>query len=195
MTEKIILIRHVDADGGEDIFRGQIDVDLTPKGLTHAKKLAEKLKTVHMDKIYSSTLKRALKTAEPIAKLHKLKIIKSDKIKEINFGIFDGLTRKEVLEKYPDIYEARGKDMINYRIPKGESYADVRKRALKFILSEAKKNPGKTLVFVTHGSLMRSILIGMTDKEIDKLKPVIGYGCRIFLEHNNGKLHLVKIEN
>jgi len=190
------LVRHTDAVGGNMVFRGQTDLDLTPEGLKHAKKLGEKLKDMHIDKIYSSKLKRAIKTAEAIAKTHNLKIIKTPKLNEINFGIFDGLPVEKVKKRYRDIYEARGKDMMNFRIPGGESYVDVRNRALPFILKETKKNSGKILMFVTHGSLIRSILITITkDKKIHELKETVGYGCRIFLKHNNGKLKLERIEN
>ena len=69
----IIFVRHTDAKGGDgDIFRGQTDLDLTPEGFKHAKRIGEKMKDKRIDKIYSSKLKRAIHTAEAIAKPHGL---------------------------------------------------------------------------------------------------------------------------
>ena len=196
MTEKIILVRHTEAEGGNHVFRGQVDADLLPEGVEHAKRLAKKFRDLHIDKIYSSMLTRSIKTARPIAKTHGLRIISSAEINEISFGIFDGMEREEVLKKYPQIYEQRGRDMMNFRIPGGgESYSDVRKRAAAFILSEAAKNRGETLMFVVHGSLMRSILFPMIKgKTWDELYGLIDYGSSIYLTHDKGKLTLDKIE-
>lgn len=195
--ERIILMRHTDAKGGDgDIYRGQTDLDLTPRGFRHAKRIAERLKKLHIDKIYSSVLKRAIHTAEPIAEAHNLKLKKSRKINEMSFGIFDGLKVKEVMKKYPDLYKARGKDKMNFRIPGGgENFNDVRKRALSFILGEAKKSRNKTLMFVTHASLMKSVLIDvMKNKSGEEISNMLDYGCRVYLKHNGGKLHFEKVE-
>ena len=195
--EKIILVRHTEAEGGDNVFRGVTDMGLTPEGLEHAKRVGQEMKTLRIDKIYSSMLSRAFRTAEEIAKPHKLRVVKTPKLNEINFGIFDGLQKEEVLKKHADIYEARGRDMMNHRIPGGgENYADVRARALPFILGEAKKNPGKTLVFVAHRGLMVSILtILLKDKTLEEARKLIGYGGRIFLVHDKGKLRFEKAEN
>ena len=193
----IILVRHTDAKGGDgDIFRGQTDLDLTPAGFRHAKRIGKKLKDIQIDRIYSSRLKRAIHTAEAIAKTHDLKVIKNAKINEISFGLFDGLLVKNAKKKYPEIFKAREKDKAGYRIPKGgENYSDVRKRALSFILTEAKKYPGKTLLFVAHASLINSILMQMIDKSPEKISSMLNYGCRVFLKYNGGKLHFIRIEN
>ncbi len=196
MNEKIILLRHTEAVGGNTVFRGQTDADLLPEGVKHAQKIARKLETLPIDGIYSSTLKRAIKTATPIAETHKLKLTKTPLLNEISFGIFDGLEKAEVMRKYRDIYEQRGKDMMNFRIPGGgESYTDVRKRALGFILSEAEKNPGKSLMFVVHGSLIKSILAPMMkDTPWEELGSMINYGCRIYMTRER-ELLLDRIEN
>ena len=196
--EKIILVRHTEAEGGDgNIFRGQTDLDLLPEGFKHAKKVGEKLKKLKIDKIYSSKLSRAIHTAEAIAGPHKLDITKSPKINEMSFGMFDGLLVKDVKKKYHDILGARNKNRLNFRIPGGgESYVDVSKRALPFILKEAKKNPGKTLMFVAHASLIKAILVSISkNKGLDDFSGMIHYGCRVFLKHDNGKLNFQHVEN
>jgi len=188
-------MRHTDAEGGDGVFRGITDMDLTPHGVEHAKMFAKKLRNLHIDRIYASRLQRAIHTAEPIAKMHNLKINKSVKINEINFGVFDGMQVDDVKKKYKDLYEARGRDMHNFRLPGGgESYEDVCKRALPFILHEAGKYPGQTLLFVTHGSLIRSILLKVMKTTHEHLRSQISYGCRVFLKHNKSKLSFQRIE-
>jgi broad specificity phosphatase PhoE len=201
--ERIILVRHTETEGGDmKIYRGITDLDLLPEGFEHAKKLGRLMKDIPVDKIYTSNLKRAFHTAEEIAKFHNLKIIKNAQINELNFGVLDGMKVVDAKSKYPKIVEKREaakngslEDYMNYRFPKGESYADVRKRGLSFILNEAKKNPGKTLMFVVHGSLMKSILAYVMKKNIDQINNMLKYGCRVFLTHENGRLSFERIEN
>ena len=75
MTE-IILARHGETEWNvEEVFRGRIDIELNETGMKQAELLAEYLRDVEIDAIYSSPLKRALKTAEIIAGYHKLVIV------------------------------------------------------------------------------------------------------------------------
>ena len=69
----IMLIRHGDTDWNvEEIFRGRVDVELNEIGVKQAELLAKHLTDERIVAIYSSPLKRALKTAETIAKPHSI---------------------------------------------------------------------------------------------------------------------------
>ena len=86
MTE-IILARHGETEWNvEEIFRGRIDVELNETGMKQAELLAEYLSDVKIDAIYSSPLKRALKTAEVIASYHQLNVEITPGLIDFDFG-------------------------------------------------------------------------------------------------------------
>ena len=70
MKTTLIFVRHAEAEGNLNrIFHGWTDADITEKGHIQAKLAAESLKNRKIDVIYSSSMKRTIKTAEYIAKL------------------------------------------------------------------------------------------------------------------------------
>jgi broad specificity phosphatase PhoE len=72
---EIILARHGETEWNvEEVFRGRIDVELNQTGLKQAELLAEYLSGHKIEAVYSSPLKRALKTAEVVARRHKLRV-------------------------------------------------------------------------------------------------------------------------
>lgn len=83
----VYLIRHAEAEGNFiRRFHGITDSNVTEKGKLQAQKLAERLKNVHFDVIYSSPLKRAFYTASKIAEGRDIKIIVREDLIEINGG-------------------------------------------------------------------------------------------------------------
>ena len=99
---KLILVRHGQTQMNVDgIFFGKLDPSLNETGKEQCKKTRELLKDRYKyDFIYSSDLKRASETAEIVNYLD-LPIKLDRRLEEIDFGIFEGLSYKEILEKYP----------------------------------------------------------------------------------------------
>ena len=93
---KLIIVRHgVTEWNKEGRLQGKKDIPLSKEGEEQADKLAKRLKDEKIDKIYASPLKRACKTAEIINKYHKLPINIEDGLREISYGIFDGISKEE----------------------------------------------------------------------------------------------------
>jgi methionine salvage enolase-phosphatase E1 len=88
MKTRLIFVRHAEAEGNlKRLFHGWYDSSITEKGHKQAKKVAERLSDVPIEVIYSSSLKRTLQTAQYIADVKQLPIIRTDKMKEINGGM------------------------------------------------------------------------------------------------------------
>ena len=91
MKTRLIFVRHAEAEGNYlRIFHGWTDSGITDKGHVQAKKAAERLKDIPIDVLYSSSLKRTIQTAQYIADIKGLPIIRTDKLKEINGGDWEG---------------------------------------------------------------------------------------------------------
>jgi len=129
--------------------------------------LAVSVKGIKIDKVYSSDLKRAYRTAEIIFKDNSIE--KMADFREINFGIFEGLKYDEIMERYTHVYESWIDRPLEVRIPEGENFPDMAKRvreSLCFILSE---NRGRTIAVVTHGGPIRVILCDTLGFDLNKL--------------------------
>ena len=74
---------------------------------------------------------------------------------EIDAGIYDSLTYDEIKKKYPEEYNNRKKDKLNYRYPRGESYKDLIIRAQKIIYEI--ENSDKPILIVSHQATLRVI--------------------------------------
>ena len=149
MTE-IILVRHGETEWNvAEIFRGRTDIDLNETGIRQAGLLAEYLSNVKMDAIYSSPLKRALKTAEIIAGYHKLDVDIASGLIDFNYGKWQGLSHQEVKGKYKELYAEWINHPDQVKMPAGESLDDVRKRTNDVVAGVIASYEG-TVVLVSH---------------------------------------------
>ncbi len=153
MATKLILIRHgITRWNKEGRYCGRIDVNLSREGRSQAKKLNRIFKGVSVDKIYCSDKKRALQTCRIIfggAKFTKLKALR-----EINFGVLEGLSHKQIMQKYGAVYERWIKDPYKNHIPGAEKMDDFKKRICTVINKIARGNPDKTVAIVCHGGVI-----------------------------------------
>ena len=130
----ILLIRHGGTDWNADkIFRGRADIELNENGIKQAELLAQYLADEKIFAMFSSPLKRALKTAEIIARPHRIDIMPAPGLLDFDYGQWQGLSHHVVKEKYPALYAQWSADPQPVKIPGGESLDDVRKRGLKLI--------------------------------------------------------------
>ena len=77
---------------------------------------------------------------------------------------------------YPDAYEERGRDLVHFRVPKGETFAEVQKRAVAEIEQIRKEERGAVLVMTHHGVIrtLRCHYLGMPLSKLMEWK--LGYG-------------------
>jgi broad specificity phosphatase PhoE len=149
MTE-IILARHGETEWNvEEVFRGRVDIELNQTGVRQAELLAEHLAELKIEAVYSSPLKRALKTAEAIARRHRLKVKDSPGLIDGDFGQWQGLPLKEVREKYKELYRQWAESPHLVKIPGGESLDSVRERAWG-VVNEIVAKYQQRVVLVSH---------------------------------------------
>ncbi len=144
----------------EKRIQGQGDSPLTDEGLLQAASAAQRLKGVHFDKAFSSDLLRAKRTAEIIAAEHKLEVEATRLLRERSWGIFEGKSQ-EVFVKFNDyIKTLKDEEKHRYKADESvESDEDIAIRMLTFLRETALAYPGKTILVVSHGGIMRSLLI------------------------------------
>lgn len=156
----LYLMRHGESEFNvEDRIGG--DPSLTTKGKEFSKLLnkffEEEQKTLGCSKfiVNTSTLNRSVETASFLNLESGIYDLKPPLklLDEINAGICDSLTYKEIEEKYPEIAEGRKDDKMGYRYPKGESYYDVINRVQPYIVElERVKTPA---IVISHNAILR----------------------------------------
>ncbi len=195
MTE-VILVRHGETEWNvAEIFRGRIDIELNETGIKQAELLAEYLGDLKIDAIYSSPLKRALKTAEIIAGYHKLKVEITPGLIDFDYGKWQGLPHQEVEDKYRELYTEWIDSPDKVKMPAGESLNDVRKRATGVVDKVIAKYEG-IVVLVSHrvvNKVLICALLGLDNSHFWNIRQDTGgittftYENERFIltEHNN----------
>lgn len=170
----LYIIRHGETEWNiNERMQGVKDSPLTVRGLGQAEDLARRLSSVKIDKIYSSDLGRARKTAEKIAELQDTKIILRKELRERSFGNLEGKSILDIKEENSSIYEMKTDDDFNFRAPEGESLKDIKPRLEKFLAEILEKDKQKKVVLVTHNGTKRVIvgsLLGWDNKKAGNYK-------------------------
>ena len=165
----IYLIRHGETDwNSKKLLQGQVDIPLNKKGEQQAKEIAKRLTNVNFDAVFSSDLFRAKRTAEIIALEKKIAVQTTNLLRERSFGSLEGKHVDEVLKILKtDIKKLR--TVISERAKEfgAETDEEVVSRFLTFIREVAIAWPGKNVLVVSHGSLIRIFLtkIGFLTKK------------------------------
>lgn len=151
--KKIYLVRHGADD--ETIRGGWSDHPLTGEGVTQAEKLADFVDwNLPVRQLYSSDLRRAMQTAEPIAQRLGLPIIPAPEFRETNNGELAGMKHELACQRYPGMYwNTLGWEQ---KYPGGESPKDFYER-VKAAWEELQNREGD-LMLVTHGGVINVIL-------------------------------------
>jgi probable phosphoglycerate mutase len=157
----IYLVRHGKTDWNEKkIIQGHTDIPLNTEGEKAAHELAKELKGIRFDKIFSSDLLRAKKTAEIIAAEHKLTVETTKALRERHFAHLEGRPAKLLKEISKTINELEESKRFSYKShPLVESDGELMSRFLTFLREIAVSNLNKNILVVTHGGVMRVFLI------------------------------------
>jgi probable phosphoglycerate mutase len=198
--QQVLLLRHGRTEwNASGRFQGQTESKLDVIGRAQAEAVAGAIAPMRPDAIVTSDLSRAQDTAKLVAAECGLEIGAVDqRLREINLGAWEGLTRAEARAQFSDEYR-RWQEGEDARRGGGETYAEVGARCLEVIDEWVERlGPGCLLVAVTHGSAARATIgtmVGMHPDTWWRLAPLsncrwsllanIGRGWRIE-EHNAG---------
>jgi len=193
MPTRLILIRHGQTDwNSKKRYISFTNIDLNCRGKNEAKKLYWRLRRERIHKVYSSNAKRALNFARIALRGHPIE--KTPELREMNFGIFEGLTYKEIMKKYPKLYTRWIKNPSHAIIPNGESLNDFKKRIRKILARIISLNRNKTSAIVTHAGPIKIIVSDiLKSKDIWKIEPSLA--SLSIIEFNESKAKTVLLND
>lgn len=162
MTQ-IILVRHGQTEWNRiERFRGRADVPLNQTGLAQAEATAQRIAADWQPAaVYAGPLSRTVQTAEAIAAACQRQVEVEQRLIDIDYGDWQGLTPDEVRERSPEALAAWYEIPHLARIPGGETLEQVRARALSAVNVLAAHHLDQTLVLVSHTVVNREILLGI----------------------------------
>ena len=152
---RVLAIRHGETAWNVDTrIQGQLDIPLNETGRWQAHRLALAMAEESIDALYSSDLLRALQTAQAVSSGCGLNIVTDAGLRERGFGEFEGLTFKEIEQRWPEQSERWRKRDPTFGPLGGEALADFYARSITTVTQLASAHPGQTIAVVAHGGVM-----------------------------------------
>lgn len=162
----LYVVRHGETEWNvKKIIQGHKDSPLTQRGTRQVKRLVKKLSHLSFDAVFTSDLMRAKDTAAMIALERKLAVVTAQALRERNYGRLTGRQRAEfdrtvrpLLKVFGALFDReRNQEFLKrYRI---ESDQEVASRVLTYLREIALAYGGKRVLIVTHGAVMRTLLV------------------------------------
>lgn len=178
---KILMIRHGETNyNKEGRYCGSTDIELNEIGIEQAIKVSEQLLNHSIDVIISSPLKRAVKTSNIISDKLGIPVVVVEGLEERNVGVYEGLTRKEVEERYPELWNNKSLGLFSEAPHGGESIEAVQNRvfrALDMIMEDYKD---KNVLIVCHGFVTRVINKYFNEVPEEDFHKFVLKNCEIF---------------
>ena len=170
---KIYFVRHCEAMGNVmRIFQGSTDLDISPIGEKQLEYLKKRFENIHIDKIYSSPLIRAQKTAEAIKGEKDIEIVLLKELAELHGGVVEGRKFAEAFATIEGLADAWDNHPQDFAPPEGETMRHAYERIWDAIQYIVKNNKNKTIACSSHGGLTRCLTCRLMKNDINELKNI-----------------------
>ena len=175
----LILLRHGQSQWNlENRFTGWVDVPLSPKGEDEARAAGEKLRGRHIDKLYTSVLRRAVDTATLALEAAGTTVPVTERDAALNermYGDLQGLNKAEAAKRFGDAQIKLWRRSYDVRPPGGESLSDTAARVLPYWESHVLPDlqAGRDVLVVAHGNSLRALVMhldGLSHAEVLELE-------------------------
>jgi broad specificity phosphatase PhoE len=194
ITGALYLLRHGDSRlDGVERYVGQSDLSLNSEGRARALNWQKEFADIPLQRIFCSDLSCSFETARIIAGGRNESVQPLSKLREINMGAWDGQPINEIRRLCHDEYEKRDRDIVYYRPPAGECFADVAARVIPLFKEIVRSVSGNVLI-VGHEGVNRVLLchiLGMPLENMSRLWQ--DYGCLNVVECRRDEMRLVGI--
>jgi broad specificity phosphatase PhoE len=160
LTTRLILIRHGQTEWNRyERFRGRADIGLDSTGMEQARAIAQRASSWHPAAIYSSPLRRALETAQPLATRLSMAVEQIPDLTDVDYGLWQGLTVDEARRAFPEAFSQWRDSPRDVCFPQGESMQGVRQRASGAIDRLVSRHPEQSFVVVSHVVVCRLLIL------------------------------------
>ncbi len=153
MVDRVYLLRHGHVNNGnKKRYLGRTDISLDAVGIEQAKVLHEYFKTIPIDAVFTSPLKRCVQTTEIVCKGKCVHYEMVEAFTEIDMGDWENVPMAQIKSAYPELYAQRGDNLEYFTPPNGESFHDVAARA-KYAFDAITHHATGTILIVAHAGI------------------------------------------
>jgi broad specificity phosphatase PhoE len=165
---QILLMRHATVDAQwQGKFLGAGDPPLSDDGLAQARWWQGELASLPLHRIICSDQKRAQQTAQIIAEGQCIPVEALSALREVDLGLWEGLSSAQVRQRYPEEYEQRGRDLAGFPPPGGESLAEMSARVLP-VWRDLYASEARRILVVAHAGVLRVILCDVMGIDLNR---------------------------
>jgi 2,3-bisphosphoglycerate-dependent phosphoglycerate mutase len=177
---RILLARHGETDWNrEGRWQGHSDQPLNATGMAQAEALGRRLAREPIDALYTSDLLRASQTAAAVTRETGIEAIPTPGLREVDVGDLAGLDRAAAAERFPDWY-TRWREGAVDRYPGGETFADLRARAVSTLNRIAARHAGGAALLVCHNGIVHAVVLHVLGLEAhDRRRIAPGPNCSL----------------
>jgi len=159
---RLLLTRHGQTEWHHDNrYAGRTDIRLNETGRREAEALAMRAVREVPDHIVCSPLARAVETAQPTAEARGAELVVDERLREVDFGEWEGKTLAEIRSSHPEAAERFINDPDERPFPGGEPLPDAANRGLDALRGLNQEHPGETVLVVAHNTLIRLCLCSL----------------------------------
>ena len=172
MTE-IYMVRHCEAIGNvKRIFQGASDLDISETGAKQLEYLKHRFADISLDRVYTSPLIRAKKTALAVIGGRDIELIPESGLRELNGGIVEGKPFLETFRSIPGLADTWDNHPEDFAPEGGEKMRDAYDRIWNTVKKIAAENEGKTVACATHGGVTRCLMCRLLTGDIKNLSKI-----------------------
>ncbi len=158
MEQVLLFARHGETEWNRaGLYQGQSDPPLSATGEAQARELGVSLRKAGIGIIASSRLRRARDTARFVGAALGLTVLDDDRLAEIGYGAWEGLSQVAIKQRWPDLLRQWKRFPGDARAPGGESLVEARERLLGFLRDPPWPgcDPSRAVLVVTHSAIIR----------------------------------------
>jgi broad specificity phosphatase PhoE len=181
-TNTLYLVRHGEnlANITKEFSYKLVDYPLTPKGVLQAEQTAEFFKSLAIDAVYTSPLKRARETAEIIARPHGLPVTSVEEFREVHVGDLELMPPTEAAWRLHDqVVGEWARGNIEVRFPGGENFRELVERSRRGLLEVTHGRAGQSIIVAAHGGILTGIVRNFCANASNDLPLASMHNCAI----------------
>jgi len=159
LVSRLLLVRHGSTDYNTNRrFLGHSDIELNTAGYRQVERLRNRLADEKIDAVYSSDLKRTLVTAEVLSSGRDVDIVACPELREVNYGVCEGLTFQEIGSNHPDVAEKCVNFTLELAFPGGECFEEFIGRTCGFLDRLNGYGMSETVLIASHNGPLKVLV-------------------------------------